>query len=375
MPTWKAKKGEDPTPWLQHDHSKSPKIGVWLHKELVDWYDYVKPRDFEHDVRTQIVEELKSLVRRTYRNAEVYPFGSFPSGLYLPSADVDLAFLSDSTWNRGPADPRYTRKNFLYKLREFLVQKRIAKRDDIELVIGAKVPIVKYIDQRTSTKVDISFEKVDGVHAVQTFLDWKAQYPVMPLLVTAIKHFLLMRGLNEPFNGGIGGFSVICLVVSMLQLMPEIQSRSMNPMHHVGELLLAFFDLYGNRFNYHTTAISLSPPGYIPKYQVQDFVYKRHDRLSIIDPNNPANDIAAGSSNFPKIVSAFSAAHRELRARMAYLSTASDAEKKDASILEVIFAGDYSSFRLHREHYAKLARQGIASLESMPAAPPPRSQW
>jgi non-canonical poly(A) RNA polymerase PAPD5/7 len=29
MPTWKAKRGEDPTPWLQHDHSNSPKIGVW----------------------------------------------------------------------------------------------------------------------------------------------------------------------------------------------------------------------------------------------------------------------------------------------------------------------------------------------------------
>jgi non-canonical poly(A) RNA polymerase PAPD5/7 len=97
--------------------------------------------------------------------------------------------------------------------------------------------------------------------------------------------------------------------------------------------------------------------------------------LSIIDPNNPANDIAAGSSNISRIVSAFSDAHRELRARMAYLGAASDREKKNASILEVIFAGNYSSFRLHRDHYAKIARQGIASLDSMPPAPPPRSQW
>jgi non-canonical poly(A) RNA polymerase PAPD5/7 len=108
---------------------------------------------------------------------------------------------------------------------------------------------------------------------------------------------------------------------------------------------------------------------------VQEFEYKRHDRLSIIDPNNPANDIAAGSSNFSRIVSAFSEAHRELRARMAYLGTASASEKKNASILEVIFAGNYSSFRLHREHYAMLAQQGIASLDSLPAAPPARSQW
>jgi non-canonical poly(A) RNA polymerase PAPD5/7 len=29
MTTWKAKRGEDPTPWLEYDHSDSPNMGVW----------------------------------------------------------------------------------------------------------------------------------------------------------------------------------------------------------------------------------------------------------------------------------------------------------------------------------------------------------
>jgi non-canonical poly(A) RNA polymerase PAPD5/7 len=74
-----------------------------------------------------------------------------------------------------------------------------------------------------------------------------------------------MRGLNEPVNGGIGGFSVTCLVVSLLQNMPQVQSGSMIPEHHLGEILMEFLDLYGNQFNYEHTAIQLNPPGYIPK--------------------------------------------------------------------------------------------------------------
>jgi len=47
--------------------------------------------------------------------------------------------------------------------------------------------------------------------------------------------------------------------------MPQVQSRSMIPEHHLGEVLMEFLDLYGNQFNTATTAIQLKPPSYIPK--------------------------------------------------------------------------------------------------------------
>lgn len=232
----------------------------------MDFYDHVKPQDFEERVRGQLVDQLKHLCRTNYRDAEVYPFGSFPSGLYLPTGDLDLVLCSDSVMGGGRA--RYNNKSALWALRSMLMHSGIAKQDDIELISGARVPLVKFIDSRTGLKVDVSFENLTGINAIKTFLAWKDQYPAMPVLVTLIKHFLAMRGLNEPVNGGIGGFSVICLVVSMLQHMPDIQSRSKNGEHYYGDLLMAFFDLYGNKFNYQTTAISLNPPAYIPKVSV-----------------------------------------------------------------------------------------------------------
>lgn len=76
------------------------------------------------------------------------------------------------------------------------------------------------------------------------------------------------------------------------------------------------------------------------------FAYKNTDRLSIIDPNNPANDISGSSSNAPGVLARFHDAYLTLQARM--LEVAKDA--KCGGILDVIFKGDYSSFRMQRNY-------------------------
>lgn len=239
-----------------------------LHKEVVDFYEYVRPRQFEQRIRDQLVDNLRKAMKRDGRNfatASVHPFGSFMSGLYLPTADMDLVVCSAS-FMRGGLPIYTTSKNQLYKFKRFLETQYVADGHSIQVIAHARVPLVKYVDKTTGLRVDVSFENMGGVGAVDTFLDWKKRYPAMPILVTVIKHFLLMRGLNEPVNGGIGGFSVICLVVSMLQLMPQVQSRSMIPEHHLGEMLLEFMDLYGRRFRYDNVAIRLTgSPGYVRK--------------------------------------------------------------------------------------------------------------
>lgn len=244
-------------------------IGFYrLHKEIIDFYEYARPRDFEQRIRDNLVENLRKAMKRDGRNfasAEVLPFGSFMSGLYLPTADMDIVVCSASYMRGGP--PTYLGgKSWLYKFSKFLTTQHVADPGSIEVIAGARIPLVKFVDKLTGLKVDISFENLGGVRAVDTFQAWKKQYPAMPILVTLIKHFLLMRGLNEPVNGGIGGFSVICLVVSMLQLMPQVQSRSMIPEHNLGEMLLEFLELYGRQFQFEVNAISLTRPvGYMRK--------------------------------------------------------------------------------------------------------------
>ncbi|KAI0425304.1 hypothetical protein F5Y09DRAFT_322091 [Xylaria sp. FL1042] len=352
-PVWQPLKDSNPCPWAVDDHSGIPNMGARLHHEIRDFYAYVSPRDFEEKLRQQLISKLEVLVRKKWPNARVLPFGSFMSGLYLPTADMDIAICSQDFINGKY--PIYDKKKFLYHMKYHLEIHKVAFRDTVEPIAKAKVPLLKYTDDYTGLKVDISFEKMDGYKAIDTFRKWKAQYPAMPPIVAIIKHFLLMRSLNEPVNGGIGGFSVICMVVHVLQMMPQIQSGSMKD-DHLGQVLMQFLDYYGNLFNYKQVAITMDPPGTVNKAKGSTVVYRNLDRLSIIDPNNPENDIAGGSSNFDVIKACFAKAYKTLQQTMMQFAkeppTSSDLAKN--TLLYPLFAGNYAHFEDQRNWLQKL---------------------
>ena len=151
------------------------------------------------------------------------------------------------------------------KLARYLQDKGIADPPSVEIISKARVPLIKFVDRKTQLNVDMSFENKTGLVANQTFQMWKHDFPAMPVIVTVIKQFLMMRGLNEVVNGGLGGFSVTCLVTSLLQNMPRIQTGEIVPEHHLGEILLEFVDLYGNQIDIARTGIQMNPPGYFEK--------------------------------------------------------------------------------------------------------------
>ena len=195
---------------------------------------------------------------------EVHCFGSFAAGLYLPNADMDVVVVSQRFWSNGFPD---ICRNFsqMTRLARYLENKGIADPSSVEIIAKAKVPLVKFIDRITNLRVDMSFENDTGLIANNTFQTWKKAYPAMPVLVIVIKQFLMMRGLNEVANGGLGGFSVTCLVTSLLQNMPRVQSGQIIPEQHLGEILVEFLDLYGNQIDISRTGITMDPPGYFDK--------------------------------------------------------------------------------------------------------------
>jgi non-canonical poly(A) RNA polymerase PAPD5/7 len=88
---------------------------------------------------------------------------------------------------------------------------------------------------------------------------------------------------------------------------------------------------------------------------LRQIVYKQSSqaRFSVIDPNQSGNDITGGSANTRTIQTAFSAAYRELKQRMAELDAMSIQDRRGKSILEVIIGGNYSSFEVQRDHLWK----------------------
>lgn len=129
------------------------------------------------------------------------------------------------------------------------------------VIAKARVPIVKFVTRYGGFSVDLSVNQQGGVDAavrVRAMLEehafrddnWiepgssstkngkgKGKEPdliegetesedhgVARSLVLLVKAFLNQRGMNEVFTGGLGSYSIICLVVSFLQVCNSARS-------------------------------------------------------------------------------------------------------------------------------------------------------
>lgn len=235
-----------------------------LHQEICDFYDFVRPREFEDVIRDELLKRLRYTISKGYEYCDVRCFGSFAAGLYLPNADMDLVVVSEGFMDGGRRLICQNRTQ-IRRFANFLRHEQVPEPGSVDMIFAAKVPLIKFVDRITGLKVDLSFENDTGIIANRTFSSWKAQFPAMPIIVNIVKQFLMMRGLNDVATGGLGGFSVTCLVTSLLQNMPEVQRGTLIPEHHLGLILMEFLNLYGNEFNTTTTGIRMTPPYYFDK--------------------------------------------------------------------------------------------------------------
>ena len=224
----------------------------------------MRPQPYEQEVREDLLDRLQAMITKRFYRCKVYCFGSFAAGIYLPNADMDVVVISESFRISG-VKVACQNPGTMHQFAGYLRRSGVAEADSVVVIPSAKVPLIKFVDPITGIRVDMSFENQTGLTANDTFNAWKRQYPAMPIIVTLIKQFLMMRGHNEVVNGGLGGFSVTCLVTSLMQNLPRIQSGELIPEQHLGEILIEFLDLYGNRLDITRTGITMNPPGYFDK--------------------------------------------------------------------------------------------------------------
>ncbi|THY59071.1 hypothetical protein D6C97_04213 [Aureobasidium pullulans] len=358
---WLTPEDTDPAPWfankLQGDRAEQ-----WLHNEILDFHNYVKPRDFENQVREDLVNRMERAVRQQFPNLNIRAFGSFASGLYLPTADMDLVACSTRFLKSGHAE-LYASRNYMFRFVNCLKKAGIAVENSVTVISQARVPLVKFVEKVTGLRVDVSFENDSGLLANDTFQIWKQQYPAMPIIVSLIKQFLVMRGYSEVFSGGLGGYSVICLTITVLRVLEERHGRDWDPMSSLDTVLMTFFVHFGRDFDIEKHGIQMEPWAIVAKKSWRGTNNKpsKPDRLLIIDPNNYGNDISGGSGSILKIFDKFADAFRELNICM---SDAEDTYKESGdviSILERVWGGNYALFEAQRSRLRTVWQQNMAS--------------
>uniref|UniRef100_A0AAV2LV81 Terminal nucleotidyltransferase 4A n=1 Tax=Knipowitschia caucasica TaxID=637954 RepID=A0AAV2LV81_KNICA len=283
------------TPWKSRNYSEGI---LGLHEEITDFYKYISPQPEEEKMRLEVVDRIKTVIHNLWPSAEVQVFGSFSTGLYLPTSDIDLVVFGK--WETLP----------LWTLEEALRKMNVADENSIKVLDKATVPIIKLTDSFTEVKVDISFNVKSGVKAACLIKEYKEKYPVLPYLVLVLKQFLLQRDLNEVFTGGIGSYSLFLMAVSFLQL--HYRDDVCSPNINIGVLLIEFFELYGRNFNYLKTGIRIADGGcYVAKDEVQKNMMDgyRPSMLYIEDPLQPDNDVGRSSYGAMQVKQAFDYAY------------------------------------------------------------------
>lgn len=314
-------------PWiLNHDHSKQREIADWLTLEMKDFVSYISPNRQEIELRNETISKLKAAIKELWPDADLNCFGSYSTDLYLPGSDIDCVVRSKA----GDKENR----NSLYSLASFLKRKDLATQ--VEVIAKARVPIIKFVEPESRIHIDVSFERTNGLEAARIIRAWLQEQPGLRELVLIVKQFLNARRLNNVHNGGLGGYSIICLVYTFLKLHPRILTGDIDPLDNLGVLLIDFFELYGKNFGYDDVAISVaeSDAKYLVKDDHPDLIAGR-PRFSLViqDPGDPSNNISRGSFNMRDIKKAFAGAFDLLTNRCFELDSATFKDRVGQSIL------------------------------------------
>lgn len=314
-------------PWiLNHDHSKQKEIADWLTMEIKDFVAYISPNRQEIEIRNKTISRIRAAVKELWTDADLHVFGSYATDLYLPGSDIDIVVNSSS----GDKENR----NSLYSLASFLKQRNLASH--VEVIAKARVPIIKFVEPHSQIHIDVSFERTNGLEAAKLIREWLHETPGLRELVLIVKQFLHSRRLNNVHTGGLGGFSIICLVYSFLHLHPRIVSGEIDPTDNLGVLLIDLFELYGKNFGYDDVGITVrdGQAAYIPKFEWKELQPGRSPfTLAIQDPGDPSNNISRGSFNLRDIKKSFAGAFDLLTSRCFELDMATFKDRVGKSIL------------------------------------------
>ncbi|XP_022717113.1 non-canonical poly(A) RNA polymerase PAPD5-like [Durio zibethinus] len=285
--------------WWFRGNSRFKSPMLQLHKEIVDFCGFLSPTPEEQAARDAAVGSVFDVIKYIWPACQPEVFGSFRTGLYLPTSDIDVVILGSGIKNPQTG---------LHALSRALSQRGIAKK--MQVIAKARVPIVKFVEKKSGVAFDISFDVDNGPKAAEFIKEAVLKWPQLRPLCLILKVFLQQRDLNEVYSGGIGSYALLAMLMAMLQSLHESQAYLE---HNLGMLLVHFFDFYGRKLNTVDVGVSCKGRGTFFLKSSRGFSNKgRPFLISIEDPQAPDNDIGKNSFNYIQIRSAFGMAFSTL---------------------------------------------------------------
>ncbi|KAF1332473.1 polymerase, partial [Globisporangium splendens] len=303
MPAWK--------PDIAFVNGTTIPIASRLGQEMTNYCTYT--REIVENLQRSIddaIAHISTCVQTIWPEATVACFGSFASGLWLPSSDVDVVVMGIS----NDKDPD-VKTRFVLGVKELQqIASRLRKQkwvQRIEVVGSAKVPVAKLVLAENDLRVDISIENLHtqlGIEASDLVREYITAMPVLHSLIVVLKQLLREKGLNNAFTGGLSSYAVALMAFYLIERQGMTDASSPEAL---GQLLLDFLEFYGMTFSYATTGLSLKPEAFGEYFLAHHITMSSGmalmPQLVIDDPvyHDGQHNAAAGAFAIARVIAAF----------------------------------------------------------------------
>jgi len=296
-----------------------------LHEEILEFEAFMSPTPSEVAIAGRALAAVHHVLMDLFPQARLEVFGSRSLGLVLPTSDWDLVCMGVTG----------TRAN-MHRIASEMSARGVAKKT--EVIDSARVPIVKIWEASSNICLDISFDgasaSAQASRAVMS--DLLRRFPPARPLALVLKYFLLQRGLNDTYTGGVGSYLLVIMTVSVVQAalrrassigqepkMPPITSKVASQVAagrcgggeiNLGALLVSALEFFGRNLAAGEVGVSVKGElgGYYKKSQRGWVDGERPLLLSFESPADPTQDVGRNSWGIGKAKRAFSAAHCSL---------------------------------------------------------------
>tara|TARA_B100001564_G_scaffold70502_1_gene55950 strand:+ start:5942 stop:8020 length:2079 start_codon:yes stop_codon:yes gene_type:complete len=280
-----------------------------------DVLDFVSKQEISKDLterREGIINHLKKRFDSEFQGSKLSAFGSSKSGLGLKDGDVDLCLEFNG---KKP-------KKVLNTIARML---RHDGMEDVTLISHARVPIVKFVDQRSKIPIDISINNSLAIYNTKLLRLYNDCDSRVRPFILAVKHWALHRGICNAAYGTFSSYAWTLIALQSLQttcppVVPNIQQEGKksikviegtqydltmcedpkvllkeNNSQSVGELLLNFFESFALNWPWDDNVISIRSGENITRSSKK----WKQDKPSIIDAVIDNNDVRLGKHSLP----------------------------------------------------------------------------
>ncbi|GAB5364298.1 hypothetical protein AAMO2058_000957600, partial [Amorphochlora amoebiformis] len=326
---------------------------------------------------------LRPLIHKVIPGASVKVYGSFATGLNIPSSDLDLVVGVQG----GPiSSPNF----YLQTISKALHNEPWIS--NLKYLPHASMPLIKAVatpsPASSSIQIDLSFQTSNhrGLTVVSLMKTLAISHPELIPLGLVLKYYLAKQGqgMNDPFQGGLTSYGLILMLVATLKLLKELRrqfgytflspsapdiANATNLMGinknseamDLGKALIVFLEVYSTIFSPSEDIVEACPPStsspspsplwmsYIRRGAKRESVFES-DGVAIVDPTDSTHNIARSAYNFPLVHSSFKSALQRLeKAAPEVCREGSSFQDVDSKVYNCTSKKSESSFRRNKE--------------------------